>query len=111
MLTLLVILRSLHLRPRVSNCQGASASTQVGREGFAGAAGQKVALEVSGSTFEDQCGFAELVPPNSNAIASACSISGRGSIEAMALPVTGQYTILVNASGAGTGSVRLRLLG
>lgn len=78
---------------------------------FTATAGRKVSLEVSGSTFEDQCGFIELRQPDGREISSACSISGTGSIEAMTLPVTGQYTLVVDADEAGTGSVRLRLVG
>ncbi|MCU1688859.1 MAG: hypothetical protein JWN20_787, partial [Jatrophihabitantaceae bacterium] len=78
---------------------------------FKGAVGQKVAVEVSGSTFDDQCDLVELKQPNGAEIASACSISGKGSVDQIALPVSGEYTIVVNAYGPGTGSVRLKLTG
>lgn len=78
---------------------------------FAGTAGQTVGLDVSGSTFDDQCGLVALLQPNGQEIASACSISGEGSIPTGTLPFTGQYTLVVNENAAGTGSVRLRLVG
>jgi hypothetical protein len=77
---------------------------------FAGTAGQRVFLGASSSMLPDQCSPLQLRGPNDNYLASGCIINGTGFIEGTVLPVSGQYTILVDPYRAGVGTTQLILV-
>jgi hypothetical protein len=79
------------------------------RYAFTGTAGASVTLEASAGTLPDQCSPLQLVAPDGRPLPSGCVIDGEGRIEAAGLPVGGRYEIVVDPSGAATGSVTLRL--
>jgi hypothetical protein len=80
---------------------------------FDGAAGQKVALEMSDVTIgPSSCCSTKvsIVKPDGTALASPASVgTSGGSIDAKTLPATGTYTILVDPQSNATGSMTLTL--
>lgn len=78
---------------------------------FQGTAGQTVTVQVTDSTLPGECGDIELYGPGGAEVSDGCVINGTGSIDATKLPSTGQYTITVDPTGAGTGTAVVRLTG
>jgi hypothetical protein len=76
---------------------------------FEGTAGQSVSVQFGSSTLPGACGGFELDSPGGSALTSACVEDGAGTIPAVKLPSTGQYTIVVDPGGLITGSVVVRL--
>jgi hypothetical protein len=76
---------------------------------FSGTAGTSVTLDATGATLPDQCSPLELRDPTGKLLSTGCVINGEGSIDKTILPVTGSYTIVVDPSGAATGTVTLSL--
>lgn len=76
---------------------------------FTGTAGQVVSVDVPSSTLESQCSPLELRGPDGRALATGCVVNGSGSIEPTTLPVTGQYTVVVDPSSRSVGETRLAL--
>ena len=74
---------------------------------FAATAGQKVSIQISDSTFSDQCGVVLLEGPDGQRLTDGCS--GNGSIPATTLPSTGQYALVVQLTSRDTGSLSLQL--
>jgi hypothetical protein len=81
-----------------------------GRLHFEGTAGQQVFVELSHSTLPDQCGLAELDGPNGNDLGGACAVSGSGDFDPVVLPITGQYTVVIEPKDGATGSIEVRLI-
>jgi hypothetical protein len=77
---------------------------------FSAHAGQKVALEVTGSTFPGQCDLVEIDGPDGSELNDACTVGATGSMTGTALPTTGTYTVLVNPAGPDTGQLTFRLI-
>jgi hypothetical protein len=96
---------------------GSGATATVGQPGaaallaFDGRAGQRLTIEVSGSTMPDACGFPALYGPTGDRvpIARACVFGGQGGIDAVTLPATGRYTLVFDPHGKATGTARVRL--
>lgn len=82
----------------------------VSRFTFAGTAGQKVFVEIPGTTLRDQCGGFDLLDPAGRQLSTGCSIHGVGHIDAVVLPADGTYTLVVNPADRRTGETRLRLI-
>jgi len=78
---------------------------------FSGQAGQRIAVAVSGSTMPPACGFPVLFDPGGKRVtsSSACVVAGSGGIDALALPVTGRYTLVFAPIAAGVGTAQVRL--
>jgi von Willebrand factor type D domain len=66
-----------------------------------GTAGDTVFVRVTAATLPSQCGVLVLFGPDGTQLASGCVISGRGSIRAVRLPVTGRYQLQLRPDGAG----------
>jgi hypothetical protein len=78
---------------------------------FTGTAGAAVTVDATESTLPDQCSPIELRGPADTILASACVINGVGDTRPTVLPTTGTYTVVVDPSGAATGTVKLTLKG
>jgi hypothetical protein len=78
---------------------------------FTGTAGTAVTVDATNATLPDQCSPIQLRDPAENLIGSGCVINGSGDIRPTVLPTTGTYTIVVDPSGAATGTVTLTLKG
>ena len=77
---------------------------------FSGTAGQRVALQLSSSTFTGCLAVRDFVKkPDGTTLASLDLCSGSGFIDTVVLPVTGTYTILIDPQGTTTGSQTLTL--
>jgi hypothetical protein len=81
----------------------------VTRYHFTGTAGMSVTLAATGATLPNHCSPLELRDPADKLIMSGCVINGVGGIDKTVLPTTGAYTIVVDPSGAATGTVTLSL--
>ncbi|WP_433192067.1 protein kinase domain-containing protein [Nocardia sp. CA-107356] len=87
----------------------------VSRFRFHGTAGQKVSVEVASSTLPSGCSPLSLRDPAGKNIATGCiSSDGSGSIDTTALPVDGEYTLVIAPeytdpirNGTGVSQVRL----
>jgi von Willebrand factor type D domain len=75
---------------------------------FDGTQGQQVYVDVL-TTLPASCGTLELRAPDGKEIRSGCMINGIGQLDSTTLPVTGKYTITVEARG-GPGEARLRVI-
>ncbi|MGH3013586.1 MAG: beta strand repeat-containing protein, partial [Gaiellaceae bacterium] len=74
---------------------------------FAGTAGQRAAVGISGSCCTTRV---SLLRPDGSTLSSLTSFASIGGfVEPVALPTTGTYTILVDPDGAATGSVTISL--
>lgn len=82
---------------------------QVARYTFTGVAGQTVKLDVPASTLPANCGALRLLEPNGDQLSIGCVVNGTGGIDAIKLPVSGRYTIVVDPPGTEIGSTTLRL--
>jgi hypothetical protein len=80
---------------------------QNGRLTFTGTPGQRVSLELTGVTII----YAQvtILNPDGTSLASRAVFSANAFIDSVALLVAGTYTILVDPTGANTGSATLRL--
>jgi hypothetical protein len=81
----------------------------VARFTFSGTAGQRVSLDVAGSTLPHECSPLELRDPAGKRLTTGCVINGKGSITSTVLPVTGQYTIVVDPGEQRIGVSQLSL--
>src|SRR5262249_47198605 len=77
---------------------------------FDAPAGQKVFVEIADASLPEECGIITLRSPAGAAVGSGCVISGKGYVDGTVLTDTGKYSIVVDPSAAGTGSVRLRVV-
>jgi YD repeat-containing protein len=81
---------------------------------FSGTAGQRISLlgsNVNGFNTSFSCDLTvTILKPDTTTLASACMDTG-GFIDAMNLPTTGTYTILVDPLSGNTGSITLTLYG
>lgn len=76
---------------------------------FNGNAGQKVYVEVLGSTLPSQCGGFGMRMPNGNKI-DGCIIGKEDSLQdEISLPVNGTYTVFFNPAEANTGELTIRV--
>jgi len=74
---------------------------------FSGITGQRISLKAGPSTISS--GTLAVVKPDGTTLTSAGLFSSGGFIDAVTLPVTGTYTVLVNPSGATIGGTTLTL--
>ncbi len=74
---------------------------------FNGTAGQKVSLGIANVTFPGVTTVSYLNPDGSTLLNPTSTFNGY--IDAMTLPATGAYTLVVNPTGSGTGSLTLTL--
>ncbi|MFG3552845.1 VWD domain-containing protein [Micromonospora sp. NPDC047557] len=77
---------------------------------FTGHQGERIYVEVPGSTLTDQCSPLELLDAEGKLLRSGCVVNGVGEIDGTLLPVDGTYTVVVDPVERGTGSVTLRLV-
>ncbi|WP_405804885.1 VWD domain-containing protein [Streptomyces sp. NBC_00210] len=95
---------------------GPPVSAGVGRVGgesrfsFTATAGQKVFVDVPESTLPDTCNVFRLLDPANDVIAHGCVANGNGWIDAVTLPESGRYTILIDPADRTTGVSQLRLI-
>jgi hypothetical protein len=88
-----------------------TAPGQVGYLTFHGNLGDRVLVEATGSTLPGQCGVPSLVDPTGSPLTIGCvEADGTGLIDGILLSTTGQFTVLVDPGGAGTGQITLRLI-
>jgi len=80
-------------------------ATQYGRITFAGTGGQSVMLTLSGSTISS--GFVQVRSPTGAVLGSGFFDSTGGLLDALVLPTTGTYTIVVDPSSAGSVTLKL----
>ncbi len=77
---------------------------------FSGTAGQRVALQLSNSTFSGCIAVYDTIKkPDGTNLASTYLCGATGNIDPVLLPVTGSYTILIDPQGSPTGSQTLVL--
>ncbi|MBO4160589.1 VWD domain-containing protein [Micromonospora antibiotica] len=76
---------------------------------FTGTAGTSVTVTATDATLPDQCSPLELRDPDGVPVGTGCVVNGAGGIDATVLPATGVYTVVVDPSGAATGTVTLTL--
>ncbi|HZE71919.1 MAG TPA: IPT/TIG domain-containing protein [Pyrinomonadaceae bacterium] len=78
---------------------------------FGGTAGQRVSLKLSNSTFTGCYAVNDVVKnPDGTTLTSGALCSAAGFVDAVALPVTGTYTVLIDPQGITTGSQTLLLI-
>ena len=66
-------------------------------------------LTATDATLPDQCSPLELRDADGTPVSTGCVVNGAGGIDATVLPATGVYTVVVDPSGAATGTVTLTL--
>jgi RHS repeat-associated protein len=76
---------------------------------FTGAQGERISAVVDQVTLSCCSGSIALLAPDGSTVASASFSSSGGLLDALNLPQAGTYTLLVNPSGAATGSARVTL--
>ncbi|WFE93180.1 VWD domain-containing protein [Micromonospora sp. WMMD987] len=76
---------------------------------FTGTAGTSVTVAATDATLPDQCSPVELRDAGGAVLGSGCVVNGVGGIAATVLPDSGVYTVVVDPSGAATGTVTLTL--
>lgn len=76
---------------------------------FTGRAGTSVTVTAGDATLPDQCSPLTLRDADGATVAAGCVVAGGGGIGATVLPGTGDYTVVVDPSGAATGAVTLTL--
>lgn len=77
---------------------------------FNAQAGQRVYVDITRSTLASQCGNVHILKPNGSELTSGCIINGKGEINTVVLPESGQYKISLNPGGTATGTAQLRLV-
>ncbi|MCG5470710.1 VWD domain-containing protein [Micromonospora sp. LAH09] len=82
----------------------------ISRLAFAGRAGQKIFLQVTGATVPDRCNLLRLRGPAGDEVATGCVIGGKGHVDGFVLPADGRYVLEVDGTSTDTGwgDVRLR---
>lgn len=80
---------------------------QNARLSFDGTAGQRVS--VNGSSGLSTCWSIAILKPDGTQLANTFTCGSTAFIEPQTLPVTGSYTVLIDPSGAGTGSATANL--
>lgn len=94
---------------------GAAASLEVSRSGgvatatFDGTAGQKVFGLLRAPDLPSECGLTTLRAPDGAVLQTGCIINGVGYLDAITLPVTGRYSVVLDPAGPRTGSAQLTL--
>jgi RHS repeat-associated protein len=78
---------------------------QKARITFSGTIGQTITLKARESTIAN--GYVSIWSPEGSQVGSTANFSGEGASIEVTLPATGTYTILLEPSGADTGSVKL----
>jgi YD repeat-containing protein len=82
-------------------------ANKIGLALFSGTAGQRVSLAINAPGF---CAFqVSILKPNGTTLIPSPCLNGGGFYDAMTLPTTGTYTILVDPAGTTTGTVTLTL--
>ena len=82
-------------------------ANKIGLALFSGTAGQRVSLAINAPGF---CAFqVSILKPNGTTLVPSPCLNGGGFFDAMTLPTTGTYTILVDPAGTTTGTVTLTL--
>jgi hypothetical protein len=76
---------------------------------FNATAGLSVIVDVTGGTMPDACGVVWLRAPDGHNMGSACVIGGKGTVASTLLPTTGQYAVVLDLGGPGTGQAQIRL--
>jgi hypothetical protein len=76
---------------------------------FSAKAGDKVFVAATVSTLPDRCGMLAIVDPAGHTLTSGCVIGGTGFVDAIVLPTTGSYALLVDPPANDVGEVTLRL--
>ncbi|KWV30105.1 VWD domain-containing protein [Micromonospora rifamycinica] len=76
---------------------------------FTGTAGTSVTVTATAATLPDQCSPLELRDAGGAVLGAGCVVDGVGGIGATVLPDSGVYTVVVDPSGAATGTVTLTL--
>ncbi|MEV6797237.1 VWD domain-containing protein [Micromonospora rifamycinica] len=76
---------------------------------FTATAGTSVAVTATDATLPDQCSPLELRDAVGAVLGGGCVVNGTGGIGATVLPDSGVYTVVVDPSGAATGTVTLTL--
>ena len=76
---------------------------------FAGTKGQKVYVDVPSATVPDSCGVLSLLGPGDAQLGSGCIVGGNGYIDAVILPTTGQYRVVLSPP-SGTGHAQIRVI-
>lgn len=83
---------------------GTSVSGQNGRVVFAGTASQTVAVTLSGSTWGTEVTLLRVLGPDGSVVTATAFYGELGYIDTFTLPSDGEYTIVIDPSGLGTGS-------
>ena len=76
---------------------------------FSGTANQVVSLEASNATFGCFVAGMTILKPDSTQLVAGGICGGGGFIEPVTLPVTGSYTVVLDANSSNTGQTTLRL--
>jgi von Willebrand factor type D domain len=76
---------------------------------FSALAGETVFVDVPASSLDNQCSPVQVRGPSNQLINSGCVIGGRGYVDRSFLPVTGEYSVLVDPAAGGIGDARVRL--
>ncbi|HEX6871133.1 MAG TPA: VWD domain-containing protein, partial [Micromonosporaceae bacterium] len=82
----------------------------VAKYSFTATAGQKIFVDVSGSTFPDQCGLPELRGVGGYPVGLGCVKGATGFLDGLILRDTGQYTLVVDPNGTATGQATMRII-
>ncbi|WP_024287202.1 IPT/TIG domain-containing protein [Cellulomonas sp. KRMCY2] len=89
---------------------GTSVPGQNGAVVFSGVAGQRVALSLVGSTFGTASTALTLVKPDGSVLVSASFAAATAFVDAVTLPVSGDYKLVVNPAKAAIGQVEVSVL-
>ena len=74
---------------------------------FDGTAGQRIALQATGSTISSST--VRVIKPDGTNVLNPTSLSGNWFVDSLTLPVTGTYTIVIDPNSTFTGSMNLTL--
>lgn len=77
---------------------------------FSGTAGQKIYVDVLSSTLPGGCGWLTVQNAAGEVLGSGCVVSGKGGVDALVLPATGGYFVVVQPPGQSTGSISIRVV-
>jgi hypothetical protein len=83
----------------------------IARFTFNGTAGQRIFVDLPSSELPSQCGILTLHAPDDGVTGSGCVINNKGNLsdDGTVLPVSGQYTIILDPNDAATGATTIRL--
>ena len=76
---------------------------------FTATAGQKVYAAAT-TSFQGNCGELGLIGPDGSKLESGCVIGRDGALDGVVLPTAGTYRVLLDPSGAATGSADIHLI-